>query len=106
MKLQKRDCKVMVHIEPLGAGLLGVSFDFGDSRLEYTPSTAMGGQFGEFVCALYTLYHEKNNARYDGHCEWNRREYHTDADHKIQATTVTVDWDGEGTFMILEMCKE
>ena len=34
MKLQKRDCKIKAHIEPLGAELLAVSFDFGDSKLE------------------------------------------------------------------------
>lgn len=105
MELQKRDCNIKVHIEPLGAELLAVSFDFGDKKLEYTPSTVMGGQFGEFVCALYTLYHENNNERYDGHCEWNKREYHTNDNHEIQATTVTVDWDGEGTYMIIEMTK-
>ena len=106
MKLQKRDCLVKVHIEPLGAELLAVSFDFGGSKLKYTPSTAMGEQFGEFVCALYTLYDENNNQRFDGHSEWHTREYHTNSNHEIQATTVKVVWDGEGTFMMLEMTKK
>lgn len=106
MKLQKRNCPIKAVIEPLGAELLAVTFDFGDRKLEYTPSTAMGDQFGEFVCALYTLYYEKNNDRFDGHNERNSREYHTNSDHKIQATTVTVDWDSEGTFMRLEMTKK
>ena len=71
MDLKKRDCPVKVKIEPLGAELLDVAFDFGYDKLEYTPSTGGGcfdNQFGEFVCALYTLYHENNNERYDGHC--------------------------------------
>ena len=105
MKLQKRDCNIKVHIEPLGTALLAVSFDFGDKKLEYTPSTAMGDQFGEFVCALYTLYCENRNGRLDGHCEWNKREHHSNDKHEIQATTVTVDWDDEGTNMTIEMTK-
>ena len=106
MELQKRDCPIKAVIEPLGAELLAVTFDFGERKLEYTPSTVMGDQFGEFVCALYTLYHEKNNERYDGHSEWNAREYHTNENHEIQATTVKVEWDGEGTYMIIEMTKQ
>ena len=108
MNLQKRECPINVFIEPLGAELLDVCFDFGYEKLEFTPSTAAmsDNQFGEFVCALYTLYHEKNNERYDGHCEWNKRKYHSDADHIVQATTVTIDWDGEGPVMILEMTKK
>ena len=102
MELQKRDCPIKAVIEPLGAELLAVTFDFGERKLEYTPSTVMGDQFGEFVCALYTLYHE----RYDGHSEWNAREYHTNENHEIQATTVKVEWDGEGTYMIIEMTKQ
>ena len=105
MKFQKRDCPIKAKIEPLGAELLYVNFDFGNSKLEYTPSTVMGGQFGEFVCALYTLYNENNNERYDGHCEWKKREYHEDNNNQIYATTVTVDWDGEGTEMIIKMTK-
>ena len=106
MELQKRDCPIKAVIEPLGAELLAVTFDFGERKLEYMPSTAMGDQFGEFVCALYTLYHEKNNERFDGHNEWNAREYHANSNHEIQATTVKVDWDGEGTYMMLEMTKK
>ena len=109
MKLQKRDCGIKVHIEPLGAELLDVSFDFGYDKLEYTPSTAgcfFDTQFGEFVCALYTLYHEKNNDRYDGHCEWQESVYHTNSDNKIYATTVKLDWDGEGTFLTLELTRK
>ena len=106
MNLQKRDCPIKVKIEPLGSELLGVSFDFGSRKLTYTPSTAMGDQFGEFVCALYTLYHENTNGRFDGHSEWKTREYHTNSNHRIQGTTVTVDWDGEGTYMILQMTRE
>ena len=106
MERQKRDCPIKAVIEPLGAELLAVTFDFGERKLEYTPSTVMGDQFGEFVCALYTLYHEKNNERYDGHSEWNAREYHANSNHEIQATTVNVDWDGEGPCMLLEMTKE
>ena len=105
MKLQKRDCNIKVHIEPLGAAFLAVSFDFGDKKLEYTPSASVGDQFGEFVCALYTLYDEYRNGRLDGHCEWNEREYHSNDKHEIQATTVTVDWDDEGTNMTIEMTK-
>ena len=106
MKLEKRNCPIKAKIEPLGAELLAVSFDFGDKKLEYTPSTVMGEQFGEFVCALYTLYHENIDERFDGHCEWGKREYHSNDNHEIQATTVTVEWDGEGTYMIIEMTKQ
>ena len=109
MKLQKRDCPIKVTIKPLGSDLLDVEFDFGYDKLEYTPSTGgcfFDNQFGEFVCALYTLYHEKNCERYDGHSEWQERNYHTNNDNKIQATTVKIDWDGEGTFLSLELTRE
>jgi len=106
MNLKRRDCPIKAFIEPLGAELLTVTFDFGDRKLAYTPSTVMGDQFGEFVCALYTLYHEDINGRFDGHNEWYEREYHTNSEHEIQATTVKVDWDGEGTYMMLEMTKQ
>ena len=33
MKLKKRDCKIKVNIEPLGADLLYVCFDFGYDKL-------------------------------------------------------------------------
>lgn len=105
MKLQKHDCKIKAYIEPLGAEQLYVCFDFGDSKLEFVPSSVMGEQFGDFLSALYTLYYDNNNERFDGHSEWDKREYQTDEFNKIQATTVTVEWDGEGTFMILEMIK-
>ena len=109
MKLQKRDCPIKVKIEPLGAELLDVCFDFGYDKLEYTPSTGGGflnTQFGEFVCALYTLYEENNSEHIDDHCEWNVRVYHTNGDNRIQATTVKVVWDGEGTFMTLELTRK
>ena len=108
MELKKRDCSIKVTIEPLGAELLYVCFDFGYDRLEFTPSTAAmsNEQFGEFVCALYTLYSEKNNTVGDGHDEWHRRKYHSDSEHKILAITTTVEWDGEGSDMLLEMTRE
>lgn len=106
MALQKRDCGIQAHIEPLGAELLHVAFDFGNEKLEFTPSSAMGGQLGDFICALYTLFHEENNERYDGHSEWRKRKYILIENHEIWATTVTVEWDGEGPYLILEMTRE
>ena len=108
MKLQKRECSIKVNLKPLGASLLYVSFDFGDDKLEFTPSTAAlsNEQFGEFVSALYTLYFEKNNTVGDGHNDWHRCKHHTDSNNKIFAITTIVDWDGEGPCMLLEMTKE
>ena len=108
MNLQKRDCPIKVKIEPLGAELLDVCFDFGKEKLEYTPSTAAmsDDQFGEFVSALYALYSEQNCTVGDGHNEWRKRTSRIDSDYKILATTTTVDWDGEGTCMLLEMTRE
>lgn len=63
MNLEKRDCPISVILEPLGASLLAVTFDFGDKKLKFTPSSVMGGQFGDFVCALYTLYHENTTKK-------------------------------------------
>ena len=105
MELKKRNCNIKARIEPLGTGLLYVSFDFGDRKFEFTPSSAMGGQLGDLICALYTLFHETNNGRYDGHSEWSKREYISNEDHRIQATTVTVEWDDEGTYLVLRMTK-
>lgn len=108
MKLKKRDCKIKVNIEPLGAELLYVCFDFGYDKIEFTPSTAAmsNEQFGEFVCALYTLYVEKNSTTGDSHDEWHRRRSQSDSNHKILATTTIVDWDGEGSCMLLEMTRK
>ena len=107
MKLHKRDCPIKVKIEPLGAELLDVSFDFGNEKLEYTPSTAMSDdQFGEFVSAIYALYTEQNSTVGDGHNEWRKRTHRTNAGHKILSTTTMVDWEGEGTLMLLEMTRE
>ena len=108
MKLNKRDCPIKARIKPLGCYQLAVEFDFGNDKLKFTPSTAMGDQFGEFVSALYTLYHENDQVdlHFDGHSEWNDREYHTDNEHRILSTTVTVEWDAEGTYMILEMTRD
>ena len=107
MNLQKRDCPIKVKIEPLGAELLDVCFVFGDEKLKYTPSTAMSDdQFGEFVSALYTLYAEPNSTEGDWHNEWHKRTDRTDSGYKILATTTTVNWDGEGTCMLLEMTRE
>lgn len=107
MKLQKRDCPIKAVIEPLGAELLAVTFDFGERKLEYTPSTATGDhQFGEFVCALYSLYYEEWSERSDWHNEWRSRDSCATSDGTIQTRTVKVNWDGEGTYMMLEMTRE
>ena len=102
MELKKRDCNIKIRIEPLGAYLMEVVFDFGDSKLEYMPSSAMSGQFGDFVSALYTLYTEG----FDGHNDWHQKEYHSNGDHRVCATTTKVLWDAEGTCMEIEMYKE
>ena len=106
MKLEKRNCPISVEIEPVGAGLLYVKFDFGNGVFKFTPSSSVGGQFGDFVCALYTLYSENINGRFDGHSEWNKRYYKTDDNHHIISITTTVEWDGEGPYLFIDMTKE
>jgi len=105
MLLEKRESSVRARIEPLGAETLYISIDFGSKQLNFQPSSVVGDQFGEFICALYTLYEEESNEIYDGHSEWHKRKYHTDEDYRILSKTVTIEWDGEGPYMILEMSR-
>ena len=102
MELKKRDCSVKIKLEPIGAYYLSVHFDFYGNEISFEPSSAVGVQFGDFLCALYTLYCENG----EGHDEWRLREYHTEegSNHVIGITT-TVDWDNEGEIMTIEMTK-
>lgn len=102
MKLQKRDCDVKITLHPTGTYFLGVHFDLYGQKFSFSPSSAISEQFGEFVSAVYTLYHEKS----DGHSEWKQREYHTEeGNNHIVATTTTIDWDNEGEVMTINMTK-
>lgn len=102
MILQKRDCDIKINLEPTGTQYLGIHFDFQGHKISFAASSAVGGQFGDFVSALYALYFEKD----DGHNEWNRRKSITEeGSNEIIAITSTVEWDNEGEIMTIEMTK-
>lgn len=102
MKLQKRDCDVKINLRPTGTQYLGIDLDFSGNKLSFYASSAVGGHFGDFVSALYSLYFEKD----DCHNEWEKRELHTaKGSNHIIAVTATVDWDNEGEVMTIEMTK-
>lgn len=44
--------------------------------------------------------------KFDGHCEWHKREYNDNENNEIQSVSVIVEWDGEGPYLTLEMTKE
>ena len=71
MGLQKRNCGISITLTPCGCYVLDVDFDFYGTKISFSPSSAMGDQFGAFLSALYTLYSEGS----DGHSEWCMREY-------------------------------
>lgn len=100
--MRKRDCGVKIKLEPSGAQFLGIEFDFYGEKISFGASSTIGGQFGDFISAMYALYFEYD----DGHNEWNQRESTAnETDHRITAITTTVCWDSEGEEMIIEMTK-
>ncbi len=102
MKLQKRDCDVKIKLHPTGTQYLGIDLDFYGHKISFGASSAVGGQFGDFVSALYALYFEKD----DCHNEWSQRESITaKGSNHIIAVTTTVDWDNEGEIMTIKMTK-
>ena len=102
MKLQKRDCDIKIKLTPTGTQYLGIDLDFSGREISFGASSAVGGQFGNFVSALYALYFEKD----DCHNEWRPRESITAKDDRhIIGITTTVDWDNEGEVMTVEMTK-
>ena len=104
MKLQKRDCPIKISLLPTGAQYLGINFDFYGEKFSFNPSSVMGGQFGDLLSALYSLYLYHDND--DGHAEWIRRKSHTyDNSNEIYAITATVDWDNEGQVMTLDITR-
>lgn len=101
MKLIKRDCGIKISLCPTGAMYLQIDFDFYGTRFSFNPSSAMAGQFGELVSALYSLYYEDG----DGHNEWRNSKSISDDSHYIQGMRATVSWDNEGTIMDFSMFR-
>lgn len=103
MELKKRDCGIKIKLDPAGNNYLNISFDFYGKELSFSPSSAMEGQFGDFISALYVLYYEHG----EGHDGWKQRESHTEkGTNHIIAVTSTVDWDNEGEVMTIKMTKD
>lgn len=103
MELKKRDCGIKIKLEPKGCNFLGIIFNFYGNEISFNPSSAVGGQFGDFLSALYTLYYENG----EGHDDWKQRENHIeDGSNYIRAVSTTVDWDNEGEIMTIKMTKD
>jgi len=102
VNLQKRDCNVKIKLTPTGTQYLRIDLDFSGHKISFLASSAVGGQFGDFVSALYALYFEKD----DCHNDWRPREsIIAEGDRHIIGITTTVDWDNEGEVMTIEMTK-
>ncbi|MBR3869888.1 MAG: hypothetical protein IKJ17_00070 [Clostridia bacterium] len=95
MKLEKRDCGVKIELEP--GSFLGVDFDIYGDKFSFNPASTMGGQFGNFLSALYSLY-----AMEEWPCEHHTRD---DGSHIIEAVSTGLDWDNEGDVMLIRMKK-
>ena len=99
MELKKRNCSIIAEIETNNS-YYEVFIDFGDRKIEFKVSKLLGDKIGEFVSALYTLYHEGE----DFHGEWHHK-YQFDNNNQITATTTEIDWDSEGHILTIQMTK-
>ena len=101
-ELKKRDCDMHISLLPSGTQFLCFEMDIQGDHLHFLPSSVMGGQFGDFISALYNLFYEGD----DGHDEWTRRHYITDENHVILASQVTVEWDEEHDMAHIVMTRK
>lgn len=59
LNLEKRICNINIELTPCGADFLRVVMDIGEDHYTFWPSSAMGGQFSEFMGAVYAIYSEE-----------------------------------------------
>lgn len=98
MELKKRDCDIKIKLLPLGDYWLKVDFEINGEHLKFMPSSAMAGQFGDFLNALYGLFMELNNYDGDNHREPDANKHWIERDG-IEVITTKTQWDEEGTFI-------
>lgn len=101
-QLKKRECDIKIKLIPVGARYLYFEMDIQGDHLEFSPSSAVGVQFGAVLSALYTLFHEDD----DGHDEWRPREYLSDSNHVIHSTVTRVEWDNEGDVVEIVLSRD
>ncbi len=97
LKLNKRDCGTRIRLTPLGGDFLRVHWKIGGDNHYFFPSCIMGGQFSDFIAAIYRLYKEKDIRHFysskihgfEYEAPWQR----DDGMFKIRST---VHWDEEG----------
>ncbi len=95
LDLIKRDCDIKIKLTPVGAMYLKVQFEINNEHLEFMPSSAMAGQFGDFVNAFYELFLELGNYSCDNHREPYSRKRTKEIDG-IDIITTKAHWDEEG----------
>ena len=101
-ELKKRDCDIKIKLTPSGTQYLHFEMDIQGDHLDFLPASTMGDQFGAIVCALYTLFHEKE----DMHEEWRSREHISDENHVIHRRVTKVEWDNEGDVIDIMMSRK
>lgn len=62
MTTRKRERDIKIKLTPSGAQYLGIEMDVRGERIHFLASSAVGGQFGELVSALYALLIENGDS--------------------------------------------
>lgn len=94
LNLEKRECGIKVRLIPSGAMFLKVEIDIEGEHLEFWPSSAMAGQFGDFINSFYALFSENS----DNHKEPYSGKCAHEVDGDVIVTTKT-QWDEEGSII-------
>ena len=76
MKLQKRNCGMVMKLVPYGAGWTDVHFNIGDDKLYFIITSVWSDQFSKLLEVLYYLHPDQNDPKgnddidyWDGVCE-------------------------------------
>ena len=101
MTTQRREHDIKIELTPSGAQYLGIEMDVCGERIHFLASSAVGGQFGELVSALYALLLENGDSFHPR----TQIETQTDEKHQILTATARVVWDNEGNLLALSMTR-
>ncbi len=101
LNLQKRDCPIKLGLIPHGSNHLCVTLEICGDRHVFYASSVMGGQFSQFVKALFCLYQEERDPhRCFGHDVRVYWKLPTE-DRSLKKGEIKVGasfhWDGEGS---------
>lgn len=102
LKLNKRETSVRIKLTPLDGDYLRVHWKIGGDDHYLYPSVVMGGQFSDFLDALYFLYDEdhQNIIR-------DKRRFQTEysPDYHAGLRRALVHWDEEGRMIDISLTR-